>query len=249
MFRTHIPDELIQQIFAYIPPSQVNKYRRLNRRICACLTGASFALENIRQSCATDNVNNKNHITAVAAGSNIWDIWFTWPIEHQFQFTTHYAVQQTLATTHLMLDSRNITGLIPHGISHLLNLTVLSLRSNNLCGNIPDTIGKLVYLQTLDLSQNKLSGSIPSTLRHLINIRVLSLGDNNLTGTIPGELSELSFMHTLNLKNNFLIGGIPQELGKLKNLQFLYVNSSSYCGGGKELPDLHKWSLVFPLFS
>ncbi|XP_072964248.1 uncharacterized protein [Typha angustifolia] len=125
-----------------------------------------------------------------------------------------------LSTTleQLRIGSNQISGMIPAGIGHLVNLTVLFLESNLLTGIIPEAIGNLHNLLYLDLSCNKLSGPVPASIGNLNQLNELYLYDNELNGTIPAILGNCQKLLTLNLSGNALDGGIPKELASLSSL-------------------------------
>ncbi len=134
------------------------------------------------------------------------------------------------AVTRLQLNSKNLTGSIPHQLGNLANLTDLWLHQNHLSGPIPPELGRLANLVHLYLFTNNLNGSIPHQLGNLSNLVQLQLADNNLSGSIPPELANLSNLLRLGLGYNDLSGPIPPELGRLGNLQALVFNSNNLSG-------------------
>ena len=156
----------------------------------------------------------------------------------------------TLHVTGLSLPGRglpsDINGVIPPGLSSLVNLRELDLNNNRLTGDIPSELGSLSNLITLDLGWNQLAGSIPLELGNLSNLMMLDLGWNQLTGSIPSELSSLSNLRTLHLSNNELGGSIPAELGSLWNLRELLLYDNRLTGVVP--PELGKlWYLEGPV--
>jgi len=126
--------------------------------------------------------------------------------------------------------SIGLKGVIPLGVSSLVNLEELNLSNNALSGSIPP-LGKLTSLKRLTLLNNRtLSGAIPEELGLLVELRVLDLGNNNLDGTIPEELGSLEYLEYLGLGANNLDGSIPDELGKLVNLGLLGVGNNNLSG-------------------
>ena len=141
----------------------------------------------------------------------------------------------------ISLQSNNLTGSIPEGLSGLERLISLDLSYNNLTGSIPAEIGSISNLYLIYLNFNQFSGSIPSELSNLRNLEYLELSKNQLTGNIPSELRDLQKLYRLSLFDNRLSGTIPAELGELSNLEELYLYNNELTGSiPAELASLSK---------
>ncbi|KAL6221011.1 hypothetical protein ACLB2K_008763 [Fragaria x ananassa] len=104
-------------------------------------------------------------------------------------------------------SSNNLEGVIPEGISILINLGTLNFSRNQLTGIIPSKIGNLRLLETLDLSHNHLSGQIPQSLSSLNFLAHLNLSSNNLSGRIPsGNQLQTLEDSSIYVDNPFLCG-------------------------------------------
>ena len=84
--------------------------------------------------------------------------------------------------TELDLESENLTGSIPSGLSALRDLTLLDLSDNSLTGSIPEALADLENLEDLRLSGNSLTGCIPQGLK---DIETNDLSSLNLPDCSP----------------------------------------------------------------
>ena len=126
---------------------------------------------------------------------------------------------------------RELSGVIPPGLSQLTQLRVLNLGGNKLSGVIPPALGKLEHLRTLDLSSNNLSGVIPPDLGDLTELQHLYLGNNSLGGVIPHELGTLTTIVHLHLEDNRLLTGtIPRIFRRLQELVILKLGGNALTG-------------------
>lgn len=132
--------------------------------------------------------------------------------------------------TELVLQGRNLNGVIPSQITGLTGLVQLSFLLNRLRGKIPSQIGNLTSLESLDLKSNSLTGTLPSELGLLTSMNVLELSSNSFSGSIPSELSNLKSMTQLLLESNSLTAVIPSDLSQLTSLTDMYLYSNSLTG-------------------
>jgi Leucine-rich repeat (LRR) protein len=95
---------------------------------------------------------------------------------------------------------------------------LLVLNSKNLSGVLSPSIGGLVHLKELDLGHNGLTGEIPGEIGNCSVLESLYLNDNKFVGQIPVELGKLSYLIRLNICNNRISGPIPEEFGNLSAL-------------------------------
>jgi Leucine-rich repeat (LRR) protein len=136
----------------------------------------------------------------------------------------------TCGITALLLQHRQLEGILPPELGNLVNLEELYLYDNSLEGSIPSELGNLINLEALDLYDNPLEGSIPSELGNLVKLEELYLYDNSLEGSIPSELGNLVNLEALYLNDNSLVGSIPSELSNLVKLEALDLNDNSLDG-------------------
>ncbi|XP_074279752.1 uncharacterized protein LOC141605021 [Silene latifolia] len=176
--------------------------------------------------------------------------------------TNHFSgiIPKTVANlstslTWLNIQHNPITGMIPQGITNLINLRILGLDRCNLTGSLHEDFGKLHKLEQLQLSGNKLEGRIPSSLGNLSLLSKLILDDNILEGSIPphlGNCQSLLFMKLsynelngtlwnelfegsasfvgVDLSHNHLEGSLPLEMSKQSNLQTLVLSTNKFSG-------------------
>ena len=118
----------------------------------------------------------------------------------------------------LDLGDNGLSGVVPPGLSNLVNLRELLLHDNPLRGSIPPELGSLDNLTRLELDDNDLTGTIPASLGNLTNLAHLELDDNELTGTIPASLRDLTALTYLRLAGgNQFTGCIPVGMTEIAN--------------------------------
>ncbi|CAN1838551.1 Probable LRR receptor-like serine/threonine-protein kinase At3g47570 [Linum perenne] len=130
----------------------------------------------------------------------------------------------------LVIHNNKISGNIPSGIQHLVNLAEFWAYNNDLSGTIPSSVGNLKNLEYLDLSYNMLSGSIPSSLGSCIKLETLALQGNRLQGSIPSSLSSLRGIQWLDLSSNNLSGQIPKFLESMDISSLLNLSYNNFDG-------------------
>ncbi|CAN1838553.1 Probable LRR receptor-like serine/threonine-protein kinase At3g47570 [Linum perenne] len=130
----------------------------------------------------------------------------------------------------LVIHNNKISGNIPSGIQHLVNLAEFWAYNNDLSGTIPSSIGKLKSLEILQLHNNKLSGHIPSSIGNLTRLIELSISDNYLFGEIPTSIQNCQKITWLSLCRNDLSGVIPQEVWSFTSLYSLDLSGNRFTG-------------------
>ena len=147
----------------------------------------------------------------------------------------------TKRVTAIMLDNKDLNGMIPTELGNLAGLEKLSLGSNHLSSEIPRELGRLASLDELNLSGNLLSGTIPSELGKLTELKKLILDKNLLSGEIQPELGLLSNLEELKLAGNNLIGCVPQGLRDVSTNDFdmlgLEFCATGECSSGSAVED------------
>ena len=147
----------------------------------------------------------------------------------------------TKRVTAIMLDNKDLNGMIPTELGNLAGLEKLSLDSNHLSSEIPRELGRLASLEELNLSGNLLSGTIPSELGKLTKLKKLILDKNLLSGEIQPELGLLSNLEELKLAGNNLIGCVPQGLQDVSTNDFdmlgLEFCATGECSSGSAVED------------
>ncbi|XP_074319990.1 uncharacterized protein LOC141656831 [Silene latifolia] len=131
----------------------------------------------------------------------------------------------------LEISTTLVAGSIPQDISKLQKLEWVNLGFNRLTGNIPDSFGNISRLSGLYLDNNRLEGSIPPNLGYSQNLLYLYLSNNELNGTLGKELfgGSAKFLE-LGLSHNQLHGSIPVEIRQQKNLQLFYASENKLSG-------------------
>ncbi len=109
----------------------------------------------------------------------------------------------------LILNTHNLTGIIPETIGYLTNLHRLDLSTNQITGELPHTLFHILSLTNLSLEFNHINSTLPSNIGQLTNLTILQLAQNRIHGTLPWELCLLRNMSRLILSYNFLHGTIP----------------------------------------
>ncbi|KAI9341383.1 hypothetical protein BDR26DRAFT_860340 [Obelidium mucronatum] len=233
---TDVPPEVMAQIFLWIHPMKVVKFRLLARAFDDVLTSISFGMSSLKKCGCLDmdrtELRRSENIEEFEGALN--------PLEY-ILFRGHPAYR--MAYTKLLKKKLKEISLctislpkssIPTCIGGLENLRVLRLRQVALIGNIPRDIKELSNLETLDLSNNSLDGRIPEEIGDLRMLECLDLGANQLRYHIPASLGRLDKLQALFLHNNHLHGPIPKELGNLANLLVLNLNHNQLDGS---IPD------------
>ena len=106
--------------------------------------------------------------------------------------------------TRVLLDGRNLDGIIPAGFGSLSNLIELRLYDNRLSGEIPKELGNLIDLTVLLLHDNRLTGEIPGELVGLTDtLTHLYLAGNSFDADacLPGNLASVA-------NNDFDVAGL-----------------------------------------
>ncbi|ORY38200.1 L domain-like protein [Rhizoclosmatium globosum] len=211
---TQLPDELIAQIFAWINPKTVLKYKRISKSFRATLSTKHFAIANLK--------------TFRYQLSSCWQTWLVWPKEYQDEFVERTCRFKTCISLLRMpwYEKPYRYGSFPERICTLQNLTELIFERQRLTGCIPPAICELKQLHTLVLSRNRFQGPIPEQLGTIPALKILDLCYNLLNGVIPVTW-ECEFLERLILSHNFLTGEIPSSICNLKHLEILKVNSIS----------------------
>lgn len=83
-------------------------------------------------------------------------------------------------------------GVIPSGISRLVNLEWLNLSENHLTGPVPAALSSHTRLVELNLSANRLSGPLPTEICDMGRLVSLQVSHNDLEGSLPAEVNKLS---------------------------------------------------------
>ena len=99
------------------------------------------------------------------------------------------------------------------GVTVVARVTVLLLNNKDLRGVLPAALNRLTGLTQLNLSHNQLSGEIPD-LSGLTALEILHLNNNQLSGPVP-DLSGLTALTSIDLDNNNQLSGICIEGGVL----------------------------------
>ncbi|CDP21683.1 unnamed protein product, partial [Coffea canephora] len=135
--------------------------------------------------------------------------------------------------TELYMGGNQLSGTIPEGFGHLVNLYILTLEANSLFGLIPRDFGKLQNLQLLSLAQNELSGQIVPTLCNATthsSLMYMKMGENSFSGSLPSEIGKLIHLVDFTVSHNQLAGDIPISLADCSNLANLSMQANFFQG-------------------
>ncbi|KAJ3072524.1 hypothetical protein HDU99_002173, partial [Rhizoclosmatium hyalinum] len=246
-----LPLEVVQSIFAWLPPKQVHRMKALSRRMNEYLSTAGFARLNLSKvwfaALSDDAVIGFN-----SSGISEFE-WFFWSQTYQkvyadmklknvevvrYWFKTLACIPSAIGILKnlkvLALIQCSLSGHIPNAIGSLSNIQKLNLGINNLEGPIPIELYTLPLLQELDLFSNQLEGVIPAEVGNWKSLRNLNLGSNNFHGSLPPELGNCTMLQSLTLCSNQFEGPIPSQLDLLTNLSKLNLEDNNFSG---PLPD------------
>ncbi|XP_075486971.1 putative LRR receptor-like serine/threonine-protein kinase At1g67720 [Primulina tabacum] len=121
--------------------------------------------------------------------------------------------------TSIHLSGKNLTGMIPLGLTKLRGLVELWLDNNSLSGSIPDFSG-CPNLKKIHIENNQLTGELPSFLEELPNLKELYVQNNMLSGRVPPGLLNKDLI--LNFTGNSDL----HAYGKGSNHKKLIIGSS-----------------------
>ncbi|ORY38149.1 L domain-like protein [Rhizoclosmatium globosum] len=230
--------DVILQIFGWIHPSQVFKYRRLNRRINQLLLTDHFAVSvYAARVLANDEAlewSVANRCTKVQIPPAIWELSKLERLQlTQASFSILPDIIKLVNLKHLDLTRGYYAGTtIPAEIWQLSSLETLYLTSCSFNGELSKDVAKLVNLEVLSLAGNRnLGGSIPCEIGAMTQLTVLDLASCNFSGMIPNEIGALLNLKTLDLSDNMLSEEVSSEiLCHLVNLEELLLNNNKLSG-------------------
>ncbi|KAI8617509.1 hypothetical protein BC830DRAFT_1113088 [Chytriomyces sp. MP71] len=171
-----LPVELVQSIFALLPPLSVLKFTRINKRIRSSIVSESFAALSLCHLTRSDLTTSLNLAILFSVG-----------------------VPATFKTVYARLLANNAV-ITLRGAERLL------LKNGSVLPSmIPQQIGLVTSLRSLDLTGGKASGPLPAELSLLKNLNTLNLKGNKHDSEVP-DLSGLPYLTILNLSFNELSG-------------------------------------------
>ncbi|KAJ3092292.1 hypothetical protein HK100_006976 [Physocladia obscura] len=252
-----LPTELLERIFALVPPDAAIGLRRVNRTLRRVLGTAAFAMLNLATHLPDDDFEVPGSGGGVGCaplgftlGPNESDApdafdrgFFVWPAEYQAALAVlKYARLECVdwAVGSVRKPSKNKTrvclrGKLPSAIGRAFaNAYYIILSDNLLSGPIPPEISLCSKALVIELSLNSLSGHIPREISLCRNLARLSLSGNSLSGPIPPEICTLVDLEDLYLGFNDLSGPIPEDIGSLTKLKKLDLTKNNLSG---HLPD------------
>ncbi|ORY30124.1 L domain-like protein [Rhizoclosmatium globosum] len=221
--------DVILQIFGWIHPSKVFKYRRLNRRINQLLLTNHFAVLNLQYLELT--VTRKPaiyHQRNACLLSDMEIVFFFAPPSFQSVYASRALSNEDALEWEVDSKCRNKVP-IPSAIWELSKLTRLQLLGG--CFSIPPDIVKLVNLKHLDLNRGYYAGTIPAEIWQLGSLETLYLASCSLNGELSKDVAKLVNLKVLNLAGNRYLGGsIPCEIGTMSRLTDLNLSSCNFSG-------------------
>ncbi|KAL9234514.1 hypothetical protein vseg_009380 [Gypsophila vaccaria] len=131
----------------------------------------------------------------------------------------------------LQLDANDFFGMLPRSVANLSNaLTSLTIGDSPISGVLPAGITNLVNLRVLYMGNSILTGSIPPDIEKLHKLELFDLHSNQLTGIIPHSLGKLSRLSTLYIDDNRLTESIPQSIGNCQSLLYMDLSNNELSG-------------------
>ncbi|KAI9327263.1 hypothetical protein BDR26DRAFT_875666 [Obelidium mucronatum] len=228
---THLPTETVHEIFSWISPKQVVRFRRLSRAFNSFLISKGFAKMNLNRFVAVSAaIATSKQETETTTLNQFDEMLFFLPKSFQYYYTEAFLwrlegidwyrghvgkafIPKALCSLkflkRLNLSQCRLKGGIIPELSHLTSCVVLNLSYNFLSGQIPKEIYSMTQLTVLSLKSNELVGAISPAIGNLCNLTQLDLSDN--PGSVPNELGVKTCLV------------LPRELGKLVLVQELFV--------------------------
>lgn len=147
----------------------------------------------------------------------------------------------------LILDSNNLSGILPKEIGNLQALEHFSASNNDLRGPIPESIGNLLKLKIFVVDKNNLTGALPTTMEKLEKLAAFCISFNNIEGAIPENIGRLTELDWFMASSNNLSGTIPESVKHLKKMRIFQIDYNNIEGtipeGFADLPLLEKLEL------
>ncbi|KAJ3121586.1 hypothetical protein HK100_012306 [Physocladia obscura] len=254
-----LPTELVHEIFGLQDIHSVHKYRRINKRLNACLSDRDFVIVLAQKSVNSVALHLQAKRTISHSIPQVLKNILRWPDAQQtaaasiflrgvvsvnWQITPNPTKEVTTGgefplsllagipdLVDLTLYGGPVSSHIPTAISGLRKLKKLNLGFLGISGEIPaDAFVQLRYLQVLKLHSNKLFGFVPAAIGSIFTLTTLNLASNNLDGNIPTELGNLVALEVLQLDENNLTGVIPVSILGLRNLKDFRLSSNNLEG-------------------
>ena len=118
------------------------------------------------------------------------------------------SASNTTRVSSIVVESEQLTGVLPAALFNLPRLVNLSLSDNAITGSILTNWDLLPNLVSLKLSRNNLTGSVPVQIgTYLTNLETLALDGNDLDGLLPESLKNLASLSFLNVSCNEQLSG------------------------------------------
>ncbi|KAJ3008562.1 UNVERIFIED_CONTAM: hypothetical protein HDU68_003041 [Siphonaria sp. JEL0065] len=253
-----IPNEILEQFFAWIHPTLVFKFRRCSSRINSILSAKHFAM--VLLMCHNPPSSTNSSISSIIEYNNTrtvapskWErLFILAPPAFQQVYAQFYWEDKTticwdfrkegprvplalkifVPLKHLsILVLRGTKGTIHPDVGKLVQLKELILNCCPLRGTLPVEIGKLMNLKVLDLNFCDLAGRLPLEIGMLESLTRLHLAFNRFDGEIPPSIGNLVQLVQLELNGNEFTGHIPHEVGLLRHLEYLDLSCNQLIGG------------------
>ncbi|KAI9333831.1 hypothetical protein BDR26DRAFT_867795 [Obelidium mucronatum] len=249
------PDEIIAQIFSWITPLNVFKFRRLNTRVDCILRTAHFAVLNQTKFDAPIRDELKNCVKRDIArlGDGFSGTFAMAPYSFRTVYTRRYlgllkslctGIEWTLAWNLTPVFSKSlcefdwvedfyiggVCGPIPREISRFTLMKRLRILYIIMDGVLAREVWGLVQLMNLDVSFCRLTGILPHECTRLIALVSLNLSNNLLEGPLPANLGDLRNLVYLNFSSNRVSGPLPESIKNLVKLQELFLQSNMFTG-------------------
>ncbi|KAJ3027591.1 UNVERIFIED_CONTAM: hypothetical protein HDU68_003524 [Siphonaria sp. JEL0065] len=200
---TNLPMETVHEIFSWILPKQVVRFRRLSRTFNSFLVSKAFAKMNLTRFVGVTHQRGREE----GSGELVESTFLTEYDEMLFFLPKSF---QSFYVERYMWDVESISWYRGH-----VGSTVF-----------PRALCSLPKLKKLDLSQCRLKGPIIPEIALLSSVSHLNLAYNFLSGSIPVEVFGMTRLVSLHLNSNELVGPIAPEIGNLVNLTHLNLSGN-----------------------
>ncbi|KAJ3006339.1 UNVERIFIED_CONTAM: hypothetical protein HDU68_004149 [Siphonaria sp. JEL0065] len=238
-----VPDEILIEIFSWVHPRQVFKFRRLSRHVNEFITTKHFATQLLKRHRleiqkelayeAKDIYYEDLEYEHWMVASELPKIFAQAPLNFQHVYATTFLSSRRYIRWNFATEDSNDLDQgparipLPTSLGCLESLQVLKLR--RVRGPIPPEFSGLRSLERLILQHNQLV-NIPVEIGALTSLTYLDLSYCQLNGSLPDEIGLLVSLEFLFLEVNCLEGGLPESLGNLVHLCGLQLYRNKFTG-------------------
>ncbi|MCE7057739.1 hypothetical protein LZF95_23855 [Algoriphagus sp. AGSA1] len=131
--------------------------------------------------------------------------------------------------THIQLNHKNLTGVLPSTLQNLTYLKWFRVQGNNLTGQLPD-FTNMAHLTFVEFSRNNFTGVMPASYGTCPNLAEIHAHQNNIGGSIPSSYTNLTNLKWLSLYMNNMEGSLPSDIGNMSSLEYLHIHTNNFSG-------------------